>query len=84
MLSEKQFEYYTSPNFVIESSYWEKIKGKLDQIESLAESDIQNQSKIRSKNEFKSNAEYQIYLMCLCNYAWADKLGTTLDSLVEE
>ncbi len=84
MLSEKMFKYYTSPKFTIESSYWDKVQDRLEYIEDLAEDDVANQRKLRDKDEFKNNEEYQIYLLSVCNFAWADKLGTSIERPITE
>jgi len=85
MLSDKEFKYYTSPKFTIESTFWAKIgNNRLDEIETLADEDISNKNKIREPKEFNNDEEYQVYLLALNNYAWADKLNAKVDGSVAE
>ena len=84
MLSEKQFQYYTSQDFVIEPSFWKKLEGKLDKLEDQAQNTVENGQKIKNRSEFDSDAAYQVYLLNVNNYAWAKKLNAPLDDMITE
>ena len=85
MLNEKEFKYYISQKFVIEPSFWSKIDStRLDEIETIADEDISKKNKLKSPDFFKNNEEYQVYLLSINNYAWADKLNAKVESSVTE
>ena len=90
MIDNAHFKYYTSQNFVIEPSFWTKLKGKLDILEVKAQETVENGQKLLDKSAFvkefgkDSDVAYQVYLLNVNNYAWAKRLNAPIDNMITE